>query len=110
MADTAQFQITYSGEALENNEMDVRELAPALIAIADLLEESNNVINGGSTKIIVNVHGSFKSGSFGIDFTVIQNIFQNVMNFFNSDGVTAATNLLDLLGLTKIGKGLVGLI
>lgn len=110
MADTAQFQITYAGSALDNNEMDVRELAPALVAVADLLEEANNIVNGGSSKIAVSVHGAFKSGSFGIDFRVIQDIFQNVMNLFNSEGVTAANNLLGLLGLKDVGKGLIALI
>lgn len=110
MDDTAHFQIIYAGTALENHEMDVRELAPALIAVADLLEEANNIINGGGSKIAVNVHGSFKSGSFGIDFTVIQNIFQNVMNLFNSEGITAASNLLGLLGIQEAGKGLIDLI
>lgn len=110
MADTAHFQIIYAGNALDNNEMDVRELAPALVAVADLLEEANNIVNGGSSKIAVNVHGSFKSGSFGIDFTVIQDIFQNVMKLFNSEGITAANNLLGLLGLKDVGKGLIALI
>lgn len=110
MADTAQFQVTYAGIALENHEMDVRELAPALVAVADLLEEANNIVNGGGSKIVVNVHGSFKSGSFRIDFTVVQNILQNVMNLFNSEGITAANNLLGLLGLKDVGKGLIDLI
>jgi hypothetical protein len=110
MSDTARFQIIYSGPSLENNEMDIRELAPALIAVADLLEESNLIINGGGTKINVNVHGSFKSGSFGIDLTVIQDIYQSIMDFFNSQGITAASNLLALIGLKEVGQGLLGLI
>ncbi len=110
MSDTARFQIVYSGPSLENNEMDIRELAPALIAVADLLEESNLIINGGGTKINVNVHGSFKSGSFGIDLTVVQDIYQSIMDFFNSQGITAASNLLALIGLKEVGQGLLGLI
>lgn len=110
MSDTATFQIIYSGPTLENNEMDIRELAPSLVAVADLLEEANLIINGGGTKINVNVHGSFKSGSFGIDFTVVQDILQNIMDFFNSEGITTATNILALLGIKDIGQGLVGLL
>lgn len=108
MSDTANFQIIYAGTALETNEMDVRELAPALVAVADLLEEANFIINGGGSKINVNVHGSFKSGSFGIDFVVIHAIYQSIMTILNSEGMTAANNLLGLLGLKDVGKGLVG--
>ena len=73
------------------------------------MEESNLIINGGGTKINVNVHGSFKSGSFGIDLTVVQDIYQSIMEFFNSQGIPAS-NLLALIGLKEVGQGLVGLI
>jgi hypothetical protein len=111
MADTASFQITYRGTALDNNEMDIRELAPALVAVADLLEEANAIINGGGVKINVNVHGSFKSGSFGIDFTVVEDIFQEIMQLFNSPAVTSAVNLLTIVGFTIGGtQGLISLL
>lgn len=111
MSDTVSFQIIFAGPALENNEMDVRELAPALVAVADLLEEANLLINGGGTKVDVNVRGSFKSGSFAIDFNIIQNIYQGILNLFTSDGITSAVNLLTLLGFTFGGfKGVVGLL
>jgi hypothetical protein len=102
MADTAHFQIVYGGPSLENNEMDIRELAPALVAVADLLEESNWIINGGGSKINVNVRGSFKSGSFGIDFTVVQNAYQNIIELFSSPQMTATCNLLTLIGISGV--------
>jgi len=92
--------------------MDIKELAPALLAVADLFEETNNILNKGNTKISVGVKGSFKSGSFGIDFTVIQDIYQQVIQFFNQDGVITAAVILDLIGFNAIdvGKGLIHLI
>ncbi len=94
VADTASFQITYDGRALDNHEMDVRELAPALVAVADVLEEANALLNGGSTKISVNVRGSFKNGSFGIEFALYQDIIQQVMGWLSSQGTTCAVNLI----------------
>jgi len=109
MSDTISFQVIYDGPVLENNEMDVRELAPALVAVADLLEEANLLINGGGSKVDVNVRGSFKSGSFAIDFNIIQSIYQDIMRLFTSAGITSSVNLLSLLGITGIG-GLIGLL
>jgi hypothetical protein len=111
MSENVSIQITYAGPALENNEMDVRELAPALVAVADLLQEANSLINGGGTRVDVNVHGSFKSGSFSIDFNIVQNIYQDILRLFTSDGVTTAVNLLTLIGFTGAGvNGLIGLL
>jgi hypothetical protein len=111
MSDTVSFQVVYDGPALESNEMDVRELAPALIAIADLLEEANALINNNSAKVKVNVRGSFKSGSFGIDFSVVYDWIKNLLNSLNADGVNGALNLVVILGLTNTGvKGLIWLV
>jgi hypothetical protein len=111
MSDTVSFQVTYDGPALAANEMDVRELAPALVAIADMLEEANKVINGDQATVKVNVRGSFKSGSFSIEFAVIYDWLKNLLSSLNSDGINGALNLIALLGLGGAGtKGLLALI
>lgn len=111
MASAAEFRIVYDGSALVNNEIAVRELAPALISVADLLEEANLIINGKESRIDVNVKGSFKSGSFGIDLTVVQNFIDGFIGIFSANGVTAAVNLLTLVGfLQNQNVSLIGLI
>lgn len=109
MADTAGFQIVYSGSALDSNEMDVRELAPALLAFADAIEEANRVINGDRASVRLNVSGSFKSGSFGIDLTVILDAIRDLLTALNSDPANGAKNLLDLIGIGGTG-GLIGVL
>ena len=82
--------IAYDGPALAAHEMDVKELAPALLAFSTLFEEANSMFNGDRTKIAINVKGSFKSGSFGIDLSVVQDVFQNVLNFGSKQEVQSA--------------------
>jgi hypothetical protein len=100
MGNTAHFQIAYDGPALDSHEMDVNDLAPALLALSELLEEANQVINDGKAKVNVKVKGSFKSGSFGVDFSVLQSTL-DLLNIFNDTHVTGALNLVGLVGLVS---------
>lgn len=88
---TAHFRITYDGPALDSHEMDVRDLAPSLLAVADLCEAAGQAIYGRSSKMAVNVRASFRTGSFGVDLSVGQNALQHVMAWLSGpDGVAMA--------------------
>ncbi len=108
MSQKEYFQVVYDGEALQHNEMDVRDLAPALLAISDVLDEANKVTYGDKTKVQVNVKGTFKSGSFGFDLAVIQGGIDGLTTLFNSSQANAASNLLQLLGFIVPSGGLIG--
>ena len=111
MPEKEYFQVIYDGVALSSGEMDIRDLAPALLAISDALDESNKIVYGDKTRVQVNVKGSFKTGSFHIDFSVVQCGLQGFTSLFNSDEINAASNLLQILGLFGIpGTGLIGLL
>lgn len=109
------FHIVYDGPALESNEMDIKELAPALLAISEALDEVNRIFNRGRTTVGVNVKGSFKTGCFGIDLSVNQDLINNLLNIFSNEKVVAGSTLLAYLGFTVSvavvgGKGLLHVI
>lgn len=103
MADMTQFRITYDGPALATHEMDARELAPALMAMTELLDASVRALHGDRAKAQINVKGSFKTGSFNVDFTTTVNFLKAAKDLFAGDGMTAFANamaVLTALGLT----------
>lgn len=102
------FQIIYDGPALHMHEMDIRDLAPALLAVSDIFEEANKILNADNTKVQVKVQGSFKTGSFGIDLSVIKVPISDILSLFNSDNANAAANLLGMIGFSIPGGGLIG--
>jgi len=93
----ASFSVAFCGPALENGSMNVRELAPALLAFGALLEESNRVLNGGAASVSVHVK-RFEDGSFGISFDVAQKLADQLVGLLSGSTITAASNLIQLLG------------
>lgn len=98
MASPAHFRITYDGAALSNNEMNVRELAPALLAAGDMLEAATRALNGDRLKSQINVRASFKTGCFGIDFNLATDWVLKVRDIFATDTASAAANAIEILG------------
>jgi hypothetical protein len=87
-SDIVEFTVKFNGEAVESNEMDADELATSLLGISAVLEESNTILNGQYSKMLVKVRSSFKPGSFIVD----------IATFFTSDGITAIVNIGSLIG------------
>lgn len=106
---TASFTIYFDGPALKAGEMNVRELAPALLALGDMFDRSNQIINRGHATVTVNVK-RFPSGSFGVELSVAQTIIEQVKTLFSDVSLTDAANLAQILGFLGIGKGLFWLI
>jgi hypothetical protein len=112
MDDMTEFRVTYDGTALANHQMDPRELAPALLAMAELLECASKVLYGDKASLRVNVKGSFRTGSFHIDFLAGVHWLKTVRDLFAGDAATAVANGSAILGLLGFAgrKGLAQLL
>lgn len=95
---SATFQVVYDGPALAGSTIDVRELAPALLAFGDVIEQANFSLNEGRTTVALRVNASFKSGCFGIDFSVVQGLMSQVASLFKEPSVVAAKELTEHVG------------
>jgi hypothetical protein len=108
---TASLSVVYDGPALEAGAMDVRELAPALLALGKLLEESNRIVNGDKSTLSVHVKAGFKAGSFQIDLDLAQTFLNQVRDLFSGSSATAIANVLGFLGFSGVSApGLFALI
>jgi len=101
------FSIAFRGPAVENGDIDVRDLAPALLALGDLIQESNKVINGGNISAIVKVRAT-ERGCFEVSF-VLQHIAasaQTILSWLteNKEQIVVGNQLLDLI-LKTFGVG-----
>ncbi|ALV92448.1 MULTISPECIES: hypothetical protein [Pantoea] len=115
-SDDMKFRIVYDGPALDTHEMDVRDLAPALLSLSDALEEAGKTIYGREKRISVKVNASFRAGSFGVDLIAqSSSLTSQIMGVFSGNNASAACNIISLVGFgyyaTKESyKGLIQLI
>lgn len=106
------FKIGFDGPSVENGEIDVADLAPALLALGELFSAANQALNKDRAEAKLRMRASEK-GSFdallSLDVSFVTDLLDVIAA--NPDRVTAADQLLDLLikGGGSIATGSVGL-
>lgn len=80
-------------------EIDVFKLAPTLLALGELIQESNQQINPQGREIGVNVR-PFREGSFIIDLTIFPHTqLQQMLDLLNSSALEETKKILEWIGL-----------
>ena len=102
--DRVKFSIAYDGPAIRDGAMDVRDLAPALLAIGQVFDAANILLNGENPKIKVNVTATGQ-GSFEVYLEVLRDLTEKIVDIFSGD---VATALLQLKEFVIIGGGATG--
>jgi hypothetical protein len=91
-------------------EVDVFKLAPTLLALGELIQESNQEVNPSGRQIGVNVK-PFREGSFIVDLTIFpQTNLQQVLDLLGSQSVGQVKLLLEWIGLITGSGGIVGVV
>lgn len=86
------FSVTYDGPALDSNSMLVRDLAPALVAFADMIDDARRIEYPTATTPGLAIAAT-TPGSFNIVLHLVEaGFFQKVADLFNSAPVTAVVN------------------
>lgn len=104
----ATFQIAFEGDAFASGEIDVRDLAPTLLAFGDIVQAASRALNGdraeATLKIAATDQGSFIA-TLAVDMSWIVDMLDAVSA--NPDRVVAANQLMDLIikGGTIVGTG-----
>ena len=92
----ADFQIAYDGEAVRAGSMDVRDLAPALLAVGDLVSQANVILNGDRATASVRVESDFKRSSFEISLLLHQSLIDQARGLFKHTVVDADTLVIEI--------------
>ena len=86
-------------------EIDVFKLAPTLLALGGLIQESNRDLFPDGRDVGVNVK-PFRDGSFIVDLTLFSpSHLQQLINFLTPHSIEQLTSLLQSIGLISTGIG-----
>jgi hypothetical protein len=107
----ANFKIIFRGSAVDDGEIDVRDLAPALLALGDVFQAASDVLNGDRVKTVVRVKAT-EQACFEVDLSIAQTAKDAIASLLtyaseNKDGIAAATELAELI--LKAGTGFAAL-
>jgi hypothetical protein len=104
----AVFRLAYDGEAVRDGEMDVADLAPALLGLAQLLKAAGRVVEGDDAEISVRVKTT-RDACFEVWLTLAVQNGKIAWAFLKSSDGQAALGLLGLLGFVGLdGKTVAG--
>ena len=107
MARHVKTRIRYDGLALVGHEMDVQDLAPALLAIAEIVQIANRKFNGDAAAIRVMVDADVEQQCFQIDLSLVQSLMEQAAVLLGQREVATAKEIAEWVGL--IGGGTFGL-
>ncbi len=106
------FTLIFEGPAVENGEIDVRDLAPSLLSLGQLIQAANAAINGDRANVAVKLHAT-RTGSFEVDMTMVQSLAAQAGLLLDhlsghKDGLSAAKDLAEIIFKVGAGVGVAG--
>lgn len=100
------FTVGFDGPSVKDGEIDVASLAPALLALGELVDAANHALNGeradAKLKLKASKHGSFDA-LLSLDISFMTDMLDHFVA--HKDRISTANDLLDLLikGGTLVG-------
>lgn len=98
------FHVVFDGPALQSGSMDVRQLAPALLALGEMYQEAQRILYPDDQPLSLEVRAT-ATGSFDVHLALTQSLWQQAVSMFSGDTATA---IADILAYTTATTGVVG--
>ncbi|MBR1151098.1 hypothetical protein [Bradyrhizobium sp. JYMT SZCCT0428] len=90
--------------------MDVADLAPALLALGELIKRANYAVNGDASKVNLIVQSDFEHKCFQVNLELVQSILSTIGSFLTDEHtLKSAQNIAGLLGLIGVPTTAIGL-
>ncbi|CAN5419820.1 hypothetical protein BH11PSE4_BH11PSE4_09520 [soil metagenome] len=90
--------------------MDVADLAPALLALGDLIKRANATVNGDASKVNLIVQSDFEHKCFQVSLELVQSVLSTIGSFLTDEhALKNAQTIAGWLGLVGLPTTAIGL-
>lgn len=96
-----EFSILYDGEPLADGTIDARDLAPSLLALADLIEEAASVVSPDWPQLSLRVRPAFREGSFEV-YLDVASLYSKFVSLFSGPDAQAWSSFLQIIGIAGV--------
>ena len=110
MASDVRTTIRYDGPALAGHEIDVQELAPALLALAEIIQIANRKFNGDSAAMRVLVKADAEQRCYQVHLHLVQSLYEQARTILGRDDIRTAKEIAEWVGLIVGPTSLFGLL
>ena len=100
--------IRYNGSDLSGHEIDVQELAPALLALAEMIQVANRNLNGDDISMRVLVKANVEQQCFQLQIHIVQTLLEAAKHLFSTEQYKTAREIAELLDLILPAGGVGG--
>jgi hypothetical protein len=102
--------IRYDGPALVDHKMDIEDIAPALMALADLCKRANAMANDDRASVRLFIDMDVEQHCAQFKLQIVQTVFETMKSLLDDPRVTTAKTILEWVGLVGgVGGSSVGL-
>ena len=104
-----EFAVSFEGPAFVEHTMEVRDLAPALLALGQAFDRANGLLNGDRASVSLSVRAT-RPGSFEL-VLFLEQVLEGAGDILTGDLFTSAANLTEIVtGGPILGAGLFTLV
>lgn len=109
---SAEIIVRYDGPLLAGHRMDIEELAPAMLSLAELVKRANYVFNGDRASVRVLAAADVEQSCFTFGLEIVQDVLAMARGLLADEDVKTAKELADWIGLAApaAGGGLFGVL
>ena len=104
-----EFAVSFEGSAFSDHTMEVRDLAPALLALGQAFNRANSLLNGERASISLSIRAT-RPGSFEL-VLFLKQVLEGAGDILTGDLFTSAANLTEMItGGPIVGAGIFTLV